>query len=128
MIRRLQGTGAASDSRQTSDCQPKCMQVHASQSENQMTIVFRDEKQRIDFSSDRVFLAFLDAQLADAVTFLPPAMRASFHAQVGALIRLAGKVAESDREELSGGGRSHIASDLSDWRTERERIRQRTGG
>lgn len=79
-------------------------------------------------AADRAFLASLDAQLADAVAFLPPAMRASFHAQIGALIKLAARVAQNDRDELSTGGRSHIASELNLWRAERERIRQRTGG
>lgn len=78
--------------------------------------------------ADRDFLACLDRQLADAVTFLPPAMRASFHAQVGALIRLAQGVTDADRDELNSGGRSHVAEWVAAWRSERDRIRQRTGG
>lgn len=77
-------------------------------------------------ASDRDFLASLDRQLADAVTFLPPAMRASFHAQMGALIKLAQYA--SDRAEDPNSHLDSIRVGIAAWRSERDRIRQRTGG
>ena len=79
---------------------------------------------------DHEFLASLDAQLADAVTFLPPAMRASFHAQVGALIKLAGEMSPCSTGDVGDELDCARAYDKAyeNWRTERERIRQRTGG
>lgn len=71
---------------------------------------------------DRAFLLDLDRQLADAVTFLPPAMRASFHAQVGALIKLATKVCEINHDRAING----IERAVTEWRAERQRIAERT--
>lgn len=79
-----------------------------------------------DNNEDGEFLAALDHQLADAVTFLPPAMRAGFHAQMAALIKLTARICEADRAELDCEGRSHIVSDIDAWRAERARIAERT--
>jgi hypothetical protein len=73
--------------------------------------------------SDRDFLLALDRQLADAVTFLPPAMRASFHAQVGALIKLVTKLAVPQHWDTDTTNVS-----IAEWCIERQRIAERTGG
>lgn len=82
-----------------------------------------DEAAHFDAAKfDEVFLLGLDRQLADAVTFLPPAMRASFHAQVGALIRLVTTVSKINHERAING----IERAVDVWRTDRARIAERT--